>query len=279
MAEASELLAEAIDIPSLPEIYEKLNRALADSRTTIKNVAKIVGEDPGVASRLLKLVNSPVFGLRTKIGSVSRAVVVVGMQQLRSLVLGTSVTSLFTNIPREFVDMESFWKHSVACALAAKAIAVRRRETSSERFFLAGIVHDIGRLVIYLKAPEKAFEILRRCEAEKALAYKVERWILGYDHADVGCELMRKWKLPEFIAETVGYHHNPVASRSYSREAAVVHLADIIANALGHGTSGERFVPPLNESAWLYLDLSPSCLPGIVEEVDDQVAEVVELIR
>jgi HD-like signal output (HDOD) protein len=149
------LLKGVVELSSLPFIYIKINEAVNNPRSSTQDISNIISNDPGLSTRLLKLVNSAFYRFSSKIETVSRALLLVGTQQIRDLALATSVVNLFKGIPDSFVSMESLWKHSVACGLAAKKLAITRQsESSAERFFAAGIIHDIGRLVIYKKIPE-----------------------------------------------------------------------------------------------------------------------------
>jgi HD-like signal output (HDOD) protein len=229
-----------------------------------------------LTARLLKIVNSAFYSFPSKIETISRAVTVVGTQQLRDLALATSVMKLFKGVPPDLISMEPFWRHSIACGVAARVLATHKREANIERFFVAGILHDIGRLVLCMKEPDWMRSALGRCHASGELLYKVEDEELGFDHASLGRILLENWKLPASLVETVAYHHNPEAAARFPVEAADVHVADIIAHALQLGSSGERFVPPLSPLAWERAGMSMGQLPGAIEQVDRQYREAVE---
>jgi len=273
------LLRGDIQVASLPIVYSRINEAVNNPRSSNADISNIISDDPGLTSRLLKLVNSAFYGFPSKIDTISRALFIVGTQQLRDLALSTSIINLFNGISKSLVDMESFWRHSIACGVAAKVLATYRRpEVNVERFFVAGIVHDIGRLIIYKKKPEEAHQALLLAKNDGDLLHITERKIFGFDHADVGRLLMQRWKLPPNIEEVVAFHHQPQRAALYPMEAAVVHVADIIAHGLQLGSSGEHRVPALKESAWDLIGLPTSVLSPAVDQIEREAADIQNLI-
>ena len=144
-----DLLDGTEKLSSVSLVHERLNEAIFSKQATVDQISSIIMQDPGLTARLLRIVNSAYFGFPRKIDTISRAVMIVGTQQLHDLTLATSIVTLFRRIPEQFVSMESFWKHSVACGLAARVLAGLNRESNVERFFVAGILHDVGRLIMY----------------------------------------------------------------------------------------------------------------------------------
>ncbi len=273
-----ELLQGYVQVSSLPIIYTKINETVNNPRSSLKNLSDIISDDPGLTSRLLQLVNSAFYGYPTKIDTISRALLIVGTQQLRDLALATSIMNLFEGISEELVTMESFWKHSIACGVSAKIIATYRREPNVERFFVAGIVHDIGRLIIFKKAPQEAREALLFCKKNSELLYPVERQMIGVDHSQVGHTLLQTWNLPPVLSEVVACHHAPASASSYPLETAIVHVADILAHGLQFGTSGENFIPPVDPRAWEILDIPISSLTPILDQMERDISEVLQTI-
>jgi HD-like signal output (HDOD) protein len=272
-----DLLKGLVQVSSLPVIYTKINEAVNNPRSSMKDISDIIIDDPGLTSRLLQLVNSAFYGFPSKIDTVSRALSIVGTQQIRDLALATSIMSLFKGIPEDLVSMESFWKHSVACGLAAKILATYRRcEMNVERFFAAGIIHDIGRLIIYKKIPETAREMILRCKVNRELLYVVEKEVIGFNHSDLGSVLVRFWNLPPSLEEVVAYHHSPWEARRYPIETSVVHVADIIAHAMQMGNSGEQYIPSLDEKALELIGIPSSVLSPTLDKLEREVKDVVQ---
>jgi HD-like signal output (HDOD) protein len=272
------LVGETYTVYSLPLFYERLTETINHPCSSIADIAKIITEDQGLTARLLKLANSPMFGYYSEIDSIHKAVTIIGTQQLRDMVLAVSVIEVFTNIPEELINMKSFWQHSIACGIIARALATYRREPNVERFFAAGILHDVGQLVMCTTIPDIVREMLSISRQENALHFSTELAHLGFTHATVGGEVFRKWKIPVSIAEPVACHHNPTKAHMFPLEAAVVHLADSICLAMGLGCSGERLVPPLNPVAWNRLDIPAGALATIVKQVESQLEETFAIL-
>ena len=266
------------EVASLPVIYHRINMTINNPRTSMEDIGKIIREDPGLTVRLLRLVNSAFYGFPSKIQTVTQALVLIGTRQLCDLALATTMITIFQGIPKDLVDMESFWRHSIACGVAAKILATYRREANIERFFVSGMIHDIGRLILYRKNGGQAREILLQSESKGALLVRVEQEVLGFDHATLGAMLLQWWNLPSGIVEAVACHHRPHDAWLYPVEAAAVHVADLLANALQRGSSGERFVPPLDAKAWDVLGLSTNILSPALDHLEQQLDEMVHSI-
>lgn len=274
----NDLLKGYVEVSSLPTIFTRINEAVNNPRSSMNEIGKIISEDAGLTARLLMVVNSAFFSFPQRIESITKAIGIVGTQQLRDLALATSIIKLFKGIPADLVDMEQFWKHSVGVGIAARTIATFRRETNVERFFVAGILHDIGRLVMFIKIPDLSRQAFQRSKDNDELLHVSESETIGFDHAAVGRVLMQAWKLPFYQEEVVAYHHMPHLAERFPVETAIVHVADIIAHSMKLGSSGERFVPMLSTGAWDRLALPVSTLAPTVEQVDRQFNDAVKMI-
>jgi HD-like signal output (HDOD) protein len=265
-----DLLRGYVEVSSLPTIHLRLEEAINNPKKSMSDIAKVIREDPGLTARLLRIVNSAFYNFPSRVETISQAVTIVGTQQLSALALATSVMNMFKGIQSTLVSMDSFWRHSIACGLAARILATMRRDNNAERFFVAGILHDIGRLIMYTKLTGKSQEILQIAREKPQLLYESERDALGFTHAVVGGLLLQNWKLPTSLEEIVMYHHNPTSATRFPVETAIVHLADIIVHAMGLGTSGESYIPPIDPTAWEKLGLHPSVLTSVEEQIDRQ---------
>ncbi len=150
MRRPNELVQSAMRLASLPSIYLRLTEVTTDGRSTSTDVARVIQEDPSLSARLLRLVNSAFYGFPSRVDTITQAINLVGTNQVMELALASSVLRAFEGIPRDRVDMDGFWRHSIGTAIAARAIALRRRVASAERYFVAGLLHDVGRLVLFL---------------------------------------------------------------------------------------------------------------------------------
>jgi HD-like signal output (HDOD) protein len=275
MSVSLDALLKRVDISTLPTIYLRLDEAISNSQTSIAEIGAIISEDAGISTRLLKLVNSSFYGFPSRIDTISRAVMIVGTHQLRDLALATSVMQMFEGIPEDLINMESFWKHSLACGIAAKVVCSYKNAPNKESFFVAGVLHDVGRLLMFKNIAAEYREVLGLASAEGRLTYEIERERLGFDHAAVGAHLLHLWKLPVFLEELVACHHRPGKAVRYPLEAAILHVADFLVNALELGSSGERFAPRLDDSAWTLTGLPANGIPDVLSEVEGQFSDVV----
>jgi len=275
---ARELAALVDAVPSLPAVFLRLTAVVDDPRSAIRDMEEVVYEDPALAGRLLRLANSAYFGFPGHVDSLSRAITLVGTRQLRDLALATSVLDLFSGVASDVVSMASFWRHSVATGLLARALATWQREANAEQFFVAGLLHDIGRLVLLIKANESMVQALERSRVDDVLLHVVERDILGFDHAALGNELLRQWNLPPAICAGVAFHHLPMRAGANIPTAALVHVADVMANAIAFGSSGMDAVPPLEDAAWLALGLPVSVIKPSLDLVRQQFSDTMKIM-
>lgn len=269
MSFLEELNTKKIILPEIPSVVFELNEVIANPMSSAEHIADVVNRSPSLTALLLKIVNSSFYGFPSKIGKVSHAVTLIGTREISGLALGISILSIFKNIPKEILDMYSFLKHSLACAILSRVIAAHLNCSQTEQMFVSGLLHDLGRLILYIHFPNESHNIIARSRKKAKLLYREEKNYLGCDHAQVGRQLMLQWKLPMILENNVFYHHKPSAAKQ-PIPAAIIHLADLIVNSLGIGSSGERFVPPLDHDAWESLELSPNCFEKLIGQATHQ---------
>ncbi len=272
----AELVGRAVSIASPPLIYQRLVEVINHPRSGAADIARVLSEDAGLTSRLLKIVNSALFSFPQRIETPVHAVTIVGTAQVRDLALATSVMSMFDGVPEDLVDMESFWRHSLAVGIGARVLASHRREDNIERFFVAGLLHDVGRLIIFMQESEAASEAMRRAAESDQLLHEAELDVMGYTHAQVGGALMDQWNFPGAFKEAVAYHHQPQRASRFPVETAAVHVADLMANALQVGSSGAVRVPELHIGAWEGLGIDSSLAPVILDDMDRQFRDAAQ---
>lgn len=272
------IVDETSTVYSLPLFYERLNEAINHPRSSIDDIGKIITEDQGLTARLLRLANSPMFGCYSKVDTISKAVTIIGTQQLRDLALAASVMGVFKGIPEELLNMTTFWQHSIACGIVARCLAICRRESNVERLFVAGMLHDIGQVVLASARPELCRELLESQRDSGRFCTELEMEYLGFTHADLGGALLRKWKIPASIGDPVACHHTPNSAEQFRLEAALIHLADIICQAMEFGHGAELGVPPLDENAWNRLELQPNMLSSVLKQAEPQITDTFSIL-
>jgi HD-like signal output (HDOD) protein len=249
--ELQSLIDTVSDIPTLPSIATAIMEKTLDSKASAKQIAEMVERDQALSIKVLKIANSPFYRRIKEISTIRGAVMLLGFNVLKSIVLSISVINLFSDKNKCALDFYKFWQHSISCAVCAKNIALKIFPSSSEDAFVAGLLHDLGKVVadqLLCKKGEykEVLEIMNRANSD---IIEVEISILGVDHATLGRFLMEKWNLPALLSRTVGSHHSidDITDDEEARKlCSIVHVADIITNhlGLGIGQSDRGFVDP-----------------------------------
>ncbi|MGB5717632.1 MAG: HDOD domain-containing protein [Gammaproteobacteria bacterium] len=267
------------ELLTLPAVYLRLKAVLDDPDYSVSDIEDVISMDPAVATRLLRQVNSPYFGIASKIETLSRAVGLLGSQRVHDLVLATSVAQTFSGVPIKVMDMHAFWTRSVYCATAARLLAVSCNIAESEQLFVAGLLRDIGHLVMYQSIPDESIEALQRARADRHALYRVEREVVGFDYARLGGALLHQWGIPGCLWEPVQLHVTPEASADYSLETSIVHLAGVLSD-IGQTDEDEcdSFLSLVHPFAWQVTGLMPEQCMAIKEEVEHQIDDVMFLI-
>ena len=221
-----DLVTRNVRLVSLPEVCIQVQALSGSSHTTANDIADVVSKDTALTTRLLKLVNSAYFSLPRKIDTVSRAVNMIGMRELRNLTLAASAAEVFSNIPPDLVDMAGFWQHSVYTGLLARNLAQCCNVLHSERLFTAGLLHDVGRLLMFMKVPEETSRAEALRLQSKRDICKIEEDLVGFSHAEVGEALLLHWNMPDNLCASIRYHHDPGAADNAHLESAIIHIAD-----------------------------------------------------
>ena len=273
-----QLISQTSSISSPPLIYNRLNDAINHPRTSIKDIAHIISEDPGLTARILKLANSSLYGM-SNVYSISRAVTLIGTREMRDLSLAVSMMQVFPGISEDLLNMSMYWQHSVACGIVARNIGIFLREISVERLFVAGILHDIGQLVMCTLIPETVKKMVFQNAEQREPLCAIEKGCLGFDHAQLGGALLHSWNIPQNITDLVIGHHAPSRAEKYPRETTIIHLADIICQALGNGTSAETYIPWFDKDAYEKLNLLTGDIETIVKQSELQLKDIFTIMQ
>jgi HD-like signal output (HDOD) protein len=272
------LVKKTLELVSPPSTYSQLNDLLKDPNSSVDDISAIINTDPALVARLLKVVNSPFYGFPSQISTISRAITIIGTRELINLVLATSVINSFKGIPEDLINMRVFWRNSLACGIAAKALAKRCGYRATERYFIAGLLQNIGSLVLYQSMPEIAREAINSSRFGHEAIFKAEQRLLGFNHADLGATLIKAWRLPSSLAETVQYHHTPSTSVEFPVEVAIVHIADIIVSSAQLGHAGDPHVPPIVPEAWTLLGIELTDIPELLNDINEQLDALTNIL-
>ena len=275
MAHTVESLIRGIpSMGSYAGVISELEEVLNNPESTLTHIGEIIEKDPDLTGRLLKLGNSSFYGFSSRLETVSEAITLIGIQQVYDLIIAANVIEIFDGVSAESVTMQSFWRHSLACGVLARILAMDRRLPKPDKFFVAGLLHDVGRLVLFSRIPEEIKQIFKLYHEGRHLLREAESSVLGFDHAAIGGELLKSWNYPVNLVNAVTFHHHPISAGIFQLEASVVHVSDFLINAMGLGSSGEKFIPPLKGPAWDRVGLPADNIENILSTTDSQIRAV-----
>lgn len=264
-----DVLADIRQLPSLPALVGELVLALQNEASDIGQLADGIARDQALAARTLRVANSPFYGNPNKVASIHDAIVILGYRAVGNLVMAASLTGFFLPAPQTGFNLGRFWRHGIATALSARALA-RGSGLDAEAAFSAGLLHDIGVLVLLTTRPHEYTQVLAQRAARDCELAVVERELLGFDHAQVGAALAGRWLFPADIARAVALHHSLAVADGAASLTDVVHVADVLAHALDLADDPDERVPVLDALSWGRLGLDAgrvkSLLPGIEVE-------------
>jgi len=279
MSNSSAVLDEMVSgwIGSPPLVFNKLQEALNDPDLSFKDFDAIISADPSLTARLLKVANSSFYALDTKVETITHALGIVGVKPLIEMALSTVMVQKLKGISPEMLDVQSFWKHNVACGLASRTIAQNLGAGNLEAFYTAGMLHDIGSLIICQGNPKKAREILSWCKSEGLTQSEVEEEVFGFSHARVGALIFKEWGLSPSLIESVRYHHCPSQAENFPLETAVLHVADFLVYKMKYTLGNSYAIHPLDPNMVRMTGVTRESLGYIRQAVHAQMAETLNI--
>jgi putative nucleotidyltransferase with HDIG domain len=253
-----------------PAVITKITQMLQNPATNADELGQVIRTDQVLASTVLKLVNSAFYGFPGKVGSIHHAIVLLGFSTVKNIVLTASVLEVFNmDTSTTKFNAQEFRKHSLACAVAAQCLAQAIGYENKDECFVAGLIHDIGKVVMFQLAPEDLTRVVDCADKTKSLFYDTECKLLGINHQEAGGMLVEQWNLPPDILHAVSHHHTPPHDGK-SALTAIVHCADIFARAMGYGNGGDNKVPVVSENAWKNLKLDNVDLVRLFDNIDNE---------
>ncbi len=249
-------------VPTLPKLFERVVRALEDPAVDFDHVAELIEVDQALTSHILRTANSAFYANQGSVSRVREALLALGSVVTRSVVLSASVFD-----PRA-VRLRGFFEHSVGCAAAASALARVTELGNPEELAAAGLLHDLGKVVLYKELPDVFEHIVARATTEERSFRSLEHELLGTDHSEIAGWIMERWRFPPTLAEPIAFHHTPSRARVAHDETAIVHVANVLVRALGYGNGGDPRIGCIEPAAWARLGLVPATLDRVLELFD-----------
>jgi putative nucleotidyltransferase with HDIG domain len=255
---ASDIASRIHSLPALPAVVVELLCTLEQEDLNVRALADKIALDQGLTAKTLRLANSSFYGMPNKVATIHQAITILGLSSMRTLVTAAAVLDQFPQAGLDRFDFPAFWRHSIGAGLCAQALA-RHLDVNQDTAFLAGLLHDIGRLVLVTHFADRFERVQARAAELDCYPIEAEQAVLGIDHAAVGGALAAHWQFPPRIVSAIVHHHDPDAAGAGAL-ATLAHVADCIAHGLDLSGAERDLVPPLSPQAWEVVNLGPSAL-------------------
>lgn len=272
------LLSKADQLVSVPQIVFKLNNLINDPNSNIEQFGKLIETDPAISIKLLRIVNSSYYNMRSEVDSISRAIAIVGTKDLNTLVMAASMVNAFKAINNSIISLDNFWRHSINCGIHARVLARHCKQSNIEMFFTTGLLHDIGSLVLYQFAPDESENILTQARSSETNLGELERNVFGFSSAEIGADLARLWQLPANLEQAIRFHNAPDEAEQISKEIIITHIANHLANISDIISNRLQKMNPISTHYWEYLDLNPDVLQTSHEQIQEQFNEMTNIL-
>lgn len=272
MLTEGDVVARLQDLPSLPAVVMELLTAIDQEDVDISVLAKKVSHDQALTAKTLRLANSSAYGLQVKVTTIQQALTFLGFQTTRNLITAAAVTGCFAQGQCAGFNDKGFWRHSIGTAACARALA-RRVRFNQDYAFTAGLLHDIGRLVLVSTYPQQYAEAIAWRAANDCEMLAAERAVLGVDHVAAGVALAAHWNFSDTMKQAIGQHHDPEAPGA-GFLATIVHVANAIVHALDIAAEEDDLVPPVSAVAWNALGLNEEAYLHVFRETELQFEEI-----
>ncbi len=256
-------------LPTIPGVLRRLSVIIENPQVSLNEITAFVSKDPALTSKILKMVNSAIYGFPGRISSVSHAIMLLGLNVVKGLLLGVSVFEVMQKA------MGGLREHSLACAVAARVMAQRKGLKEPEEVSVAALLHDIGKVILALEFPKEYEVAQNHAEQEGISIYEAEKRLFSESHATVGYWLAEKWRFPRNLTEVIEHHHSPKLSQFAPVETAIVHMADVLVRGRGIGFAGGKLVPSVHPEAYELLAFSDDDYLDILKAIEEAHTETI----
>ena len=255
--ELKKRLSKIKNLPTLPIVANNVIKLTQNPDSTALEIAEAISQDQALSTRVLKTANSAYYGFPRKITTINYAIVVLGFNNIKNIVLSATIMDGFSKSDENLLfDRREFWKHSLLCGIIAKKISEHMGIKNSEEIFVCGLLHDFGKLILDSFFQDEFILALQMSKEKNIPIMKAENAILGFNHSGVGGLLLKRWSLPPSLVKVVEFHHFPDESLTAFRPASIVHVADYLCHKIGIGNSGDNVLPSLNKKAYKLINLT-----------------------
>ncbi len=258
-------------LPTIPKVLNKLLAVIENPRVSLNEISNFIAGDPALTTKVLRMVNSPVYGFPGRISSVNQAVILLGLTVVKGLLLGVSVFDLMQK------TMTGLWEHSIGCAIFSRIIAIKKGHRDPDELSVDGLLHDIGKVFLVLQFPDEYQQALAESRRDSLTIYSSEKNRFNTTHSSVGSWMARKWRFPASLIDVIEYHHKPQLTKNTPLESSIVHLADILVRSRGYGFPGDDFVMPVEQAAWDVLGFDEADLAEIFKEAEESLGMTEDL--
>jgi len=255
-------------IPTIPQVMKKILKAVEDPATSPASVSKLVSSDPALTLKILRVINAAVYGFVVRISSVNQAVVLLGLDVVRALLLGVSIFEMMEKTAL------GLWKHSLGCAVTSKLLAQKMGMSDPEEASVAGLLHDIGKVVLNVQFPQEYQMAVGVARDRSMYLFDAEMEMFNMTHATAGAYFANAWRLPKFVVESIRHHHQPFLAKTAPTHAVIVHMADIFVKAYNVGFSGDSFVSAVHPAAWDLFDFGEAEMMQLFSEIGEVISQV-----
>lgn len=249
-------------LPTIPDTMRRLTVLFEKKATTLDEVSRFVWNDPALTVKVLRMINSAIYGFPGRISSVNHAIMLLGLNVVKGLLLGVSVIEMMQK------SMVGLWEHSLCCSLAARNIATRKGIKEPDEVAVAALLHDIGKVILITEYPHEYEAAIKDCEQKEIIIAEAEITYFAEPHSSIGRILFEKWHFPANLVECIAYHHIPELAKLAPMETAIVHFADILVRARGLGFAGDAFLPKISNSSLDMLNLSDNDIKDVLREIE-----------
>lgn len=266
-------ILQVASLPAMPTTLDEVNRLMESPDVSTDKIAKVISYDQAMAAKVLRMVNSPIYGFPGRISSLQHALTLLGLNVIRGVILSTAVFDAMNT------GMAGLWDHSLGCSLACAEIARQTGKKNPEEFAVAGLLHDIGKAVFSLQIPEAKKEVDWLVESQDVSFFEAEIRTLGFGHDRINKWLSEHWNLPLVIKEGMVYHHDPLKAEFHPDVAAVVQLGDLFARVYDCGFGGDRGVNAVDPRSLKILGLNQKKIEELLDSVGEEIVNVLAQLK